>query len=124
MRGVSHSPRESSHLCATRSSVSLVVEGVIDLCATPEAMKQDGQLAGHGDDGLLSGDLAAARGDSPAEPAQVTVLSEGSQDVVGGVDQQSPQVAVAVFGDASLGIGASGLLTSGDQPQVRPQRAA
>src|SRR6266566_7310806 len=73
------------------TTVSLgLVEGLVNFAGAPEVMKKDGQLTCDCDDGSLLGILAAARGDLGAEAAQVTVPSKEAQDVVSGVDQQSP----------------------------------
>ena len=73
------------------TTVSLgLVEGFVDLAGAPEVMKKYGQLTCDRDDGSLLGIFAAARGDLGAEASQVRVRSKGTEDVVSGVDQQSP----------------------------------
>lgn len=53
-----------SDFSATDVFTVLLIERLVDFCRAPEVMEQDGQLAGHRDDGSLLGVLAAAGSDS------------------------------------------------------------
>src|SRR5216683_1679805 len=75
---------------ATAGLVGLLIERLVDLCPTPEAMEQDGEFACHRDERSLLGVLAAPRGHLQPEATQITVGPEWPEDVVSGVDQQSP----------------------------------
>jgi len=94
-----------------------MVEGVVDIARDPQAVEEDGQLAGHRHHRSLLGVLASAFGELETPAAQVTIGSEGSEDVLGAADEQATQVAVAGLGDAELGIARSGLVPLGDKTQ-------
>ena len=102
-----------------------MVEGVVDFASDPQAMKEDGQLAGHRHHRSLLGVLASAFGELETPAAQVTIGSEGSEDVLGAADEQATQVAVAGLpartpgrcSDAELGMARSGLVPLGDETQ-------
>jgi hypothetical protein len=64
MRAVSDRGELLSYFSTTDVFAVLLVERLVDFCRAPEAMEQDGQLAGHRDDGSLLGVLAAAGSDS------------------------------------------------------------
>ena len=60
-----------------------MAEWLVVLRADPQSVHQDGELASDGDDCALLGVFPPALGNALAESAQVTVLAEGTQDVLG-----------------------------------------
>ena len=76
-----------------------MVEGVVDFPSDPQVMKEDGQLAGHRHQRSFLGVLASALGELETPAAQVTIGSEGPENVLGAADEQATQVAVAGLSD-------------------------
>ena len=66
------------------------------LAAAQHAVQDDGQFAGHGDDGSL----ASALGQLQAPSAQVRIGAETAQDVLGRLHQQTAEIGIAGAGDA------------------------
>jgi hypothetical protein len=64
-----------------------VVEGVVDFAGDPQAMKEDGQLAGHRRSPL--GILASTFGEFESPAAQITIGSKGPENVLGAADEQT-----------------------------------
>jgi len=100
------------------------VEWVIDLAVLPEVVQQDGQLSSDGDDGAFLGRLAAAFSELQPPAAQVAVRSERPKDVLGALDQEPAEIAIAGLGDVELRILGSALVSAGDQSQARAELAA
>jgi len=100
-----------------------MVEGVVDIARDPQAVEEDGQLAGHRHHRSLLGVLSPAFGELETPAAKITIGSEGSEYVLGAADEQATQVAVAGLpartpgrcSDAELGIARSGLVPLGDK---------
>ena len=101
-----------------------MVERVIDLAVLPEVVQEDGQLSSDGDDGAFLGRLAAAFSELQPPAAQVTVGPEGPKDVLGALDQEPAEIAIAGLGDVELRILGSALVSAGDQSQARAELAA
>lgn len=99
---------------------------------------ESGELAGHGDDGLLGQDAAVAHllvaamepvdgsigeGDRPGR-LSLTAVSESSSDVgpvsvvPGGLDEESSDVAVAGLGDGALSACLTRAVLAGDEADV------
>ena len=70
------------------------MEGVVDLSALPEVMQEDGELSGDRDDRALLGVLPAALGELEPPAAQFAIRTEGTQEVLGALDQQPAEIAV------------------------------
>jgi len=87
------------------------------LPVAPHAVQQDGQFAGHRDDGSLFAALAAGRGQLQAPAAQGRVGAEAAQDILRRLHQQAAQVRVAGLGDAPLRVGFARLALAGTQAQ-------
>ena len=64
-----------------------MVEGVIDFAGDPQVMEEDGQLAGHRHHRSLLGVLASAFGELETPAAEITVRTEGPEDVLGAADR-------------------------------------
>ena len=101
-----------------------VVEGIIDVPAHPQAVKQHRELPRHGHRRPLLCILASAGGYLLSVAPQVRVRAEGAEDVVGAAHQQLPQHLVTLLGDAFLGVSIPRLVLAGGQPQVRSHGAA
>nr|WP_263377863.1 hypothetical protein [Granulicella paludicola] len=63
-------------------------------------MKQDGQLAGDRDDGLVLRLLTISGSQVQVPLSKCRVSTMRSQDVVGALDQQTSKISVARLGDA------------------------
>jgi hypothetical protein len=102
-----------------------MVEGFVDLPSDPQAMKEDSQLAGHRHHRSLLGVLASAFGELETPAAQVTIGSEGPENVLGAADEQATQVTVTGLpgrtpgrcSDPQLGLAVPGLVPLGDETQ-------
>jgi hypothetical protein len=95
------------------------IKGIIDFSGLPKAMKQNSKLSGYGYHGSLFGVLSTAFSKLQAPTAQVAVRTEGTQDILGGRDEQTTQIGIARLGDTQLGIVIAGLIASGDEADGR-----
>src|ERR1700730_2672122 len=65
----------------------LLILRIVRRVAEPQAMQEDRELAGDGDDRALLGILPAAVRDRRAEPPEITLGPKRPKDVMRGVDQ-------------------------------------
>ena len=98
-----------------------VVEGVVGGLIGPEAVEEDGEFAGDGDDGTFLGFLGAACSKGRAVAAEVAVLAEATEDVLSAADEEFAHEWVAGFADAEFGVAVAGLLAGADELLVSGQ---
>ncbi len=60
-----------------------VAKWFVDLSRSPQAVQQDGEFSGNGNDGFALRDFRSACSDRQAKGSQVRVLAEWSKDVLG-----------------------------------------
>jgi hypothetical protein len=68
------------------------IKGIIDFSGLPKAVEQNSKLSGNGNHGSLFGVLASTFGEFQAPAAQIAVGTEGTQDILGGRDEQTTQI--------------------------------
>ena len=73
------------------------VEWIVFEPVSPQPVEEYGELAGDGDTRSLLCSTSAALHQASPESSQVAVLAEGTEDVVGALDQESAQVSVSRF---------------------------
>ena len=100
------------------------IEGIIDFSGLPKTVEQNSKLSGNGNDSSLFSVLASPFGQLQAPTSQVTVRSEGTEDVLGGGDEQATQEFIASLGDSQLRVMVAGLIPSGDQTDCGSDIAA
>jgi len=91
--------------------------------AAPHAVQDDGQFAGHGDEGAFLTPFASTGSQLEAPTAQCRVGTEAAQDILCRLHQQAAQVGVAGFRDASLGVGLPRLALPRAKTKERPRLA-
>ncbi len=91
--------------------------------AAPHAVQDDGQFAGHGDEGSFLTPFASTGSQLEAPTTQCRVGTEAAQDILGPLHQQTAQVGVAGFRDASLGVGLARLALPRTKTEERPRLA-
>jgi len=87
------------------------------LGAAPHAVQDNGQFAGHRDDGSLLGSLSSAGGQLQALSAQGRIGTEAAQNVLRRLYQQVAQISIAGSGDALLRIGVARLALAWTQAE-------
>ena len=90
-----------------------VSQRVIGFPAHPQLVQQHRQLTGHRRNRSLLGVLASSFGQLQTPAAQITVAPERTENVVGSLDQQGSQAAVAFFADVQLRLTLAGVAASG-----------
>jgi len=108
------------------------IEGIIDFSGLPKTVEQNSKLSGNGNDSSLFSVLASPFGQLQAPTSQVTVRSEGTENVLGGGDEQATQEFIASLpartpgrcGDSQLRVMVAGLIPSGDQTDCGSDIAA
>jgi hypothetical protein len=96
----------------------MLIERDVWFLCRPEMVKQDGQLACNGHDGLVLRLLASARCHVQTPLSQRRVSTMGSQDMVRALDQQTSKIGVARLRDAELRIAFARLAAFWSQPKV------
>ncbi len=91
------------------------IKGIIDFSGLPKTVEQNSKLSGNGNDRSLFSVLASPFGQLQSPTSQVTVRSEGTEDVLGEGDEQATQEGIASLGDSQLRVMVAGLIPSGDQ---------
>jgi hypothetical protein len=86
------------------------IKGVVDLAGDPEAMEEDGEFAGDGNEDTFFCILAGTFEALAAPAGEVGVLAKGAKDVVGALDEETAQEGVTGLGDAELGRRVAGLV--------------
>ncbi|MGB6112701.1 MAG: hypothetical protein WBG35_16370, partial [Acidobacteriaceae bacterium] len=81
-------------------------------------MKQHGQLARYGNDGLTLRLVTTSGGQVQTPLSKRRISSVRSEDMVGALDQQTSEVCVTGMGDAKLRIMVSGLTSTRSQAKI------
>ena len=100
------------------------IERIIDFSCFPEVVKQHGQLPGDANHGPLFGVLPSPFSKFQSPATQITVWSEGTEDVLSGTDQQAAQVGVSRFCNSQLRVLIAGLVTFWHETECRAYLAA
>jgi len=87
-------------------------------------MQERGELARHGHHRPFFRVHSPAVGQYQAPAAQITVGTEGTQDVLGTAHQEPAEHRIPPFGDPELGLPRAGLVLAGAQAKVGAHRAA
>ena len=102
----------------------LLVKGFVGGSRHPESVQHDGELASNGHNGPLLGGLASPLAEGETPPSEVTVFTEGAEDVVSAVDEEGAQEAVSGLGDAKLLLDAPRLPLARTKAKIGTDRAA
>jgi len=89
-------------LVGLRVSALGEVEGLIGDAGLPEKEEEDGELAGEGDGGAAFLARVVGAREAKAKATEVRVLTEGTHDVVGALDEELASVTVTSLGDGHL----------------------
>ena len=101
-----------------------LMQRLIDFAARPESVQQHRQFAGHRHHRPLLGILPTPAGQLQPPAPQVTVRTEGAQNVLGAPHQQPTQQLIPGFGDPQLRVLRSRFVSARMQPQKATYRAA
>jgi hypothetical protein len=86
-----------NHFYCTRHS-----ERAIVFARNPEAVQYNRQFSSHCGNSSLFGILAASLGYAQTPPANVAIFAKPSENMMRTLNEQSPQAAIATFGDPEL----------------------
>jgi hypothetical protein len=102
----------------------LRLEWLVGVLGDPESMEENSELSSDGNDGSFLRGLATASGESEAVAAQIAVLAERPEDVVGALHEQLAKEGITFTRDVELGISLAGASRCWGEPEVSADGAA
>ena len=95
-----------------------ITERLVDLSSHPQAQKEHGEFAGHGDDSPFLSGFAAPLRQFETPTFEVRVCPAGAQHILGALDEQMPEKLIAGFRDVELRLQGPGLILARTKTKI------